>query len=68
MTKNEVTNRFVEIWKCRHDDEKAHAKEDALHQDVLQAIAEDNIELDSKSELAEAALLTLKIPFERWSS
>ena len=64
MTVDEVVKRVEEIRHCAGDDEVAHSMEDALHGDVLQAIADGHC--DKPDECAKAALMTEKIAFERW--
>ena len=46
------------------DDEAAHSMEDALHRDVLKAIAAG--ECDDPAATAAAALKTLDLKFQRW--
>lgn len=64
MTVDEVKAAVEAIRKVADDDEKAHGKEDALHQKVLQAIAEG--QCDDPVACAAAALLTRGIRFRRW--
>ncbi len=63
MTINEIQEKIDQITKESGDDETAHALEDALHQDVLRAIASGD---DYPSELARKALTTLELEFARW--
>jgi len=64
MTVEEIMKRVDLIEECILDDEAAHSYEDTLHQDVLMAIAKN--ECDNPASCAMAALLTLKLDFERW--
>ena len=65
MTLTEARARVEVIRDIADDDEAAHAREDALHQDVLAWIAL-NANDDSCRELARIALTTLEIRFSRW--
>lgn len=60
----------VEIIRSeRSDDESAHADEDALRENVLTAVAyavEDGRTLAELVELANIALSTAEISFNRW--
>jgi hypothetical protein len=60
VTVDEVRARVAEIHEHADDDERAHAAEDELHQDVLRALAKDG------HQLAAEALATLDIEFARW--
>lgn len=70
MTLKDVQDRVAAI-RTRftsdrdYHDEDAHEEEDAIHQDVLRAIAKGETDC-AASILAEAALETKTIPFERW--
>ena len=67
MTVEEVRRRVEEIRTIRErddDDEACHGREDALHQDVLRAIAAGTCALPAVC--AEVALSTKDIPFARW--
>ena len=64
MTPEAIEARVEAIRAESGDDESAHASEDALHQDVLQAIADGNAE-DPKL-CAFVALTTSEIEFSRW--
>ena len=63
MKVEEVKARVESIENTKYDDEVAHSMEDALWQDVLEAIAKGS--QDSQA-LAEEALKTTKIKFARW--
>ena len=64
MTIYEIEKRLKVIRATRADDEMAHSYEDALHQDVLAAIARGDCQDPAKA--AKAALRTVKIDFARW--
>lgn len=59
-----MTKRVKAIKELAHDDEAAHAAEDALYCDVLKAIANNTCE-DPQS-CAKEALRTNQINFDRW--
>ena len=63
MTPQDIRNRTAAINNIRHDDEAAHIKEDDLHQDVLQAIADGAAD---PAALAREALKTKDLDFARW--
>ena len=63
MDVDQVRNRVRHIDNIRHDDEAAHIKEDDLHQDVLQAIADGAAD---PAALAREALKTKDLDFARW--
>lgn len=63
MTAEDIARRLAEIHAVQHDDEVAHSMADALHQDVLAAIAAGAPEPQT---LAAAALRTETIGFDRW--
>jgi hypothetical protein len=65
LTVDRVQQRVREIANSAAggDWENTHGREDGLHHDVLRAIAEG---ADNPVELAQAALETLKLDFERW--
>jgi hypothetical protein len=65
MTVTEVHDRIQEIFLTRFDDEKAHHLEDALHKDVLVAIANG---ADNAAELAMAALHSYTVEFSRYAA
>jgi hypothetical protein len=54
------------IRALQDDDERAHAAEDELHQDVLAWIAAGHLEGDFAREAAALALTTRDIIFARW--
>ena len=60
---DDVKARVAEIAAIDHDDEEMHGKEDALHVDVLRAIADG---APNASDLAREALNTCDIRFNRW--
>ena len=64
MTPEEIQVRVDEIDRESADDEAAHSDEDALHHDVLQAIADGTAE-DPKL-CAFVALSTREITLARW--
>lgn len=64
MTLDDVKARLAEIAEsAKDDDESAHACEDDLHQDVLQAIADGH---PDAAALAAEALKSVQITFYRW--
>ncbi|WP_459198739.1 hypothetical protein [Bacillus subtilis] len=65
MTREDVLNTVERIRKSAGDDEIAHSMEDSLYLNVLMAIATG---AENASELAEAALNTQDIDFQRWCS
>ncbi len=62
-TREDVVRRVAKIVGMAGDDEAAHGEEDALHEDVLKAIAAGAL---NPAELAAEALKTLEIEFSRW--
>ena len=64
MNVNEVKQLVLDIRASANDDEAAHGMEDALHKQVLQAIADGWC--DNPAECAAAALETKHITFARW--
>jgi hypothetical protein len=65
MTIDEVKRRVAFIRKNKDDDEAAHGAEDALHSDVLDAIASGS---EIARDLAREAMKTKRIMFNRWSA
>lgn len=68
LTVAEVEQRVIELvnhFQDSQDDERAHGKEEELHQDVLTAIAAG---ARNPKALAAAALKTLDIEFSRWTA
>lgn len=65
MTIEDVEKRIEEIKTkvAEHDDEGAHSSEDALHEEVLRAIAAG---ATNAQDLAAMALTTLQLDFCRW--
>ena len=63
MRKAEVIARVTKIRNLRNDPEQAHAEEDKLFADVLEAIA--NGKAEEPRGLARTALGTQKIKFPR---
>jgi hypothetical protein len=63
LTQIQVRSRLKAIERMRDDDEAAHSNVDALHRDVLRAIADGHP--DAKK-LAALALKTQGIDFSRW--
>ena len=63
MTSDDVRDRVEYIRSIARDDERAHAHEDRLYLEVLQAIAEGHPEA---SALAREALRAADIEFARW--
>lgn len=65
MTVDDVKGavEIIRAWAEGGDDEVAHNMEDALHADVLQAIATG---ADNPEKLAAEALKTKDIEFNRW--
>jgi hypothetical protein len=64
MRIEEARERVEEIRReAARDDERAHGLEDALHKDVLKAIAEG---ARNGRQLAAEALTTSEIKFGRW--
>lgn len=72
MNIEDVKARLADIKACRRDDEAAHAKEDALYADVMDAIlesAERSWDSDDVVEwlgMLEEARKTEDIEFSRW--
>ena len=64
MTPEWIGRGVDEIRGARHDDERAHAMEDDLHQIVLEALSRGDCE-DVKL-CAATALKTLSLDFARW--
>lgn len=64
LTPEAVAASVEKIKASSEDPEVAHSHEDALHQEVLAAIAADNC-TDAK-ECARVALTSLDIEFDRW--
>lgn len=64
LTTVEVNKRVEAIKAIAYDDEGAHAMEDTLWQEVLEAIA--NGLCDHPGDLADAVLKTTSIKFARW--
>ena len=64
MTLKDIQKRLDAIHAVAHDDEEAHAMEDALHREVLRAIA-DGAVADPRH-AARLALLSGDIDFARW--
>jgi hypothetical protein len=64
LTLEEIRRRIEEIRADAGDDEGQHGAEDALHQAVLQAIANGTCE--KPREAARLALETREIDFARW--
>ena len=67
MKLSDIRRRVREIGGISvNDAEKAHAREDTLWSDVLQAIADgDHADIDP-AVLARAALKTVELSFPRW--
>jgi hypothetical protein len=65
MTINEVRARVAKIESVKHDDEVAHDLEDALHLEVLEAIARGS---KNAKALAVEALKSRTIEFQRWTA
>lgn len=63
MTLSEIKRRLKRIEEESGDPETAHDLEDILFEDVLCAIAGG---VENPSELADAALRSKKIKFQRW--
>lgn len=63
MTVDEVRARVEAIRRLADDDERAHAEEDRLHQDVLEVIA--RTDTADAQKLAHEALMTRTIDFLR---
>lgn len=63
MTIDDVKRRVEAINAIRGDSEEAHSLEDELHWDVLGVIA---LGAENARELANAAMKTREIEFERW--
>ena len=64
MDIKQIEARIAAIYAVQSDDEEAHIMEDELWEDVLRAIA--NNEVDSPSTAAYLALTTKNIKFARW--
>lgn len=63
MSPEDVRTRVAQIERMAMDDEAAHSAEDALHRDVLDAIANGAPDAEA---LAREALDTLSMSFARW--
>lgn len=63
MTIQQIRDAVQEVWDLRGDAERAHAKEDHLHQAVLKVIADGD---PNARALAFEALKTLAFEFDRW--
>ena len=63
MDVQEVQRQVSRILGMADDDEAAHAREDSLWADVLEAISEGAL---NSHALASAALETQEIKFSRW--
>lgn len=63
MTVDDVKAAIAKIIEISWDDEAAHSGEDALHRNVLQAIADGHPE---PAALAAEALKSVQITFSRW--
>lgn len=63
ITQAEVRRQLQDIKRIADDDESAHGSEDALHQEVLQAVADGH---PDAMKLAKLALKTQDIRFARW--
>lgn len=63
MDVSEVEKRVAEIEEAKLDYEKAHALEDELYIDVMEAIAEG---ADNPLELAKECIKSAYIDFERY--
>ncbi len=64
VTPTYVRLAIERIKELTHDDEAAHSCEDALHQDVLRAIADH--ECQEPELCAKMALESAEIDFARW--
>ncbi len=64
MNVREVLERVAMIADMAGDDEEAHSEEDALHREVLRAVAEGQAE--DPAACARHALTTQEIKFARW--
>ena len=63
LTAEDIARRLADIHAVQDDDEVAHGKTDALHRDVLAAIAAG---APDAALLAAAALRTETLDFARW--
>lgn len=63
MNTKQIKAKVAEIEACKDDPEKAHALEDDLYMEVLQAIRDGAMNPD---ELAREALESSFIDFPRW--
>ncbi|MFP8960022.1 hypothetical protein ACLIYP_05530 [Streptomyces nanhaiensis] len=63
LTAEDIARRLAEIHAVQDDNEAAHGLEDALHRDVLAAIAAGAPDAEL---LAAAALRTETLDFGRW--
>lgn len=64
MTPAYIVDRVAEIKAVIWDDEVAHSKEDILHEDVLNAIANGSCEFPRLCAIE--ALKTRELDFARW--
>jgi hypothetical protein len=68
MTLNDVDEGVAEVRRLvgRGDREAAHSEEDKLHQKVLLTIARERLTETEMRNLADRALTTRDISYERW--
>ena len=66
MTREDVARDVARIAALAGDAERQHSFEDALHVEVLRAIAAGNLTAEQARELAAEALRTTELGFERW--
>lgn len=66
MTVKDILEKVEEIRTFASDDEAAHSAEDALWEQVLEAIAKGGLNSTGLRQLATAALKTRNINFARW--
>lgn len=64
-TTGEILAKVAEIQEVEDDPEQAHAMEDDLYIQVLRAIADG---AENAAELAEAALQSQLLDFDRWTA
>jgi len=68
MTPKQVRSRVNRISESQGDPETAHSLEDKLYEDVLRAVAHDNITIPEARELCHEALRTKTLTFPRYCS
>lgn len=68
LTREIVQARIDAMWSVQNDPEAAHAEEDTLYRDVLNAIATGQFYGIEAAQLARLALETQRMKFPRWAA